>query len=182
MPRHGYTRYIQSRQSSVLFVFLLSGRSWAGFSTHGRHHRNWTHLSRDSTAYCPRDTVSTGHKGTGFFNDGIPWAVLRGSQQPWDTTGRDSIIMGLHGMFCARFSNHGTPQQYCIPAYSARPNRWYTSPCRQCIACTRVYIFTAAAMLHCTSRLGAMQNRAARTNTLGRVVVVVVLILTHHCH
>ena len=89
-----------------------STAQFAVFSTHGRDH------SRDSTDCLARDTVSTGHHGKGLINPGIRRDALCGIKQPWDTIGRDSIMTGLHGMFCAGSSNHGTPQHNsCVPAY-----------------------------------------------------------------
>ena len=81
----------------------LHGTFWAGFSTHGTP-QDGTHHSRYSTAYFARDTVSTGHHGTGFNDRGIPRDVLGGIQQPRDTKERESFITGLH----AGSSNHGT--------------------------------------------------------------------------
>ena len=103
----------------------------AGLSTHGTP-QDGTHCSGHSTASFGRDSVSTGHCETGLINRGIPRDVLREMQQSQDTTGRDSTITGLHVMFCAGSSNHGAPQDYCIPRRSSVPGKVFLCEC-----CTR---------------------------------------------
>lgn len=128
------------------YVLLLgSGRPQEGFNIHGvpRHPLGRTQPSWDTTG---RDSLLAGFQGIfsaersirgtprEVFNiSRIPRDYSCGIQQPRDTgcpqaekkraqaqtrARRDSTLTGHHGIFGARSSNLGTPQQYfCIPGH-----------------------------------------------------------------
>lgn len=115
---------VRKFHGSPRYVFFLSGRSWAAFNIHGipRHNSGGTQHPRDTTGPDPftRRTPLDILDGTQYprdtrrecFNHEIPRDVLRGIQQQWDSTKRDSLLItGFHEMFCARSSNHRIRQQ-----------------------------------------------------------------------
>ena len=123
-------------QSSVCTVFFfrvsvgrdsmfsgLHGIFWAGLSTQAGHHRTGPFPRGTPTPSFVRDVVSTGHHGMVFIDRGIPRDVLRGLEHLRDTTGRDSVITGLHGMSRSRdpatTGRHSSIVViYCIPGRS----------------------------------------------------------------